>query len=241
LQTIRTQIPKELGIHLDAWIGGGQHAHYFDNMEDGFSLSRFTCIEMGEVMKEPRVARAFMDYAFFRIQKRLESQRKGKRINVTMIYIEECWFLLEDEYFASRLKDWLKTFAKLNAFVVLTTQSIEDMESLPASVFASLRDNIHTRCYLPNHYAATEKLSEFYRKNFDLSPDLIKRIANGVPKQDYILVQPDVARKLHLRLTKRQVAALRSDITAQQVFERAWMSQSPGWQNQYLEEMEKMS
>jgi len=240
LQTIRTQIDRELGTQLNAWVGKGQYANIFDNIEDGFSLSSFTCIEMGEVMKDPRVARALMEYAFYRIQKRLEAQRTDK-VKVTMIYIEECWFLLEDEYFAARLKDWLKTFAKLNAFLVLTTQSIEDLETVDASVFASIRDNIQTRMFLPNANAATEKLSEFYRRNFDLRPELIHRIATGIPRCDYLIVQPDVARKVRLQLTKRQVSALRSDIAAQRVFEQAWKERSPGWQMRYIEELEKTS
>lgn len=238
LHTVRTLLPTHLGVHLDAWVGTGQYANYFDNVEDSFNLSSFTCMEMGEIMKEPRVARAFMDYAFYRIQRALEAQRTSE-MNVTMVYVEECWFLLDDPYFAAKLKDWLKTFAKLNAFLVLTTQSIEDLEALPASVFAAVRDNIQTKIFLPNANALTEKLSEFYRKNFDLRPDLIQRIATGVPKQDYIVVQPEVARKVRLQLTTRQVAALRSDIAAQRVFERHYAERSPGWEARYINEMTK--
>lgn len=239
LYTIRTLLPKHLGIHLDAWVGQGQYARYFDNIEDSFSISQFTCIEMGEIMKEPRVARAFMDYAFYRLQRALEAQRTGD-VKVTMVYVEECWFLLDDEYFAAKLKDWLKTFAKLNAFLVLTTQSIEDMEGLPPAIFASIRDNIFTKIFLPNPNAITEKLSEFYRKNFDLRPDLVARIAQGVPRQDYIIVKPDVSRKVRLTLTKSQVAALRSDIAAQRVFERTYRPDRPGWQVDYINEVMKV-
>lgn len=236
LFTIRTQLTPELGMHLDEWVGAGQYAHYFDNEEDGFSLSQFACIEMGEVMREPRVARAFMDYAFYRLQRKLEDQRTGN-MRVTLVYVEECWFLLEDPYFAARLKDWLKTFAKLNAFLVLTTQSIEDLEGLPPAIFASVRDNIQTKIFLPNANALTEKLSEFYRKNFDLRPDLIHRIATAVPKQDYIIVQPEVSRKVRITLNQRQVAALRSDMAAQRVFARHYATKEPGWQAAYINEL----
>lgn len=239
LYTIRTQLPRHLGIHLDAWVGEGQFAHYFDNTEDSFSITQFSCVEMGEIMKEPRVARAFMDYAFYRLQKSLEAQRHGD-MRVTMIYVEECWFLLDDPHFAAKLKDWLKTFRKLNAFLVLTTQSIEDMEALPPAIFASIRDNILTRIFLPNANALTEKLSEFYRKNFDLRPDLVDRIARGVPKQDYIIVKPGVSRKVRLTLTKLQIAALRSDIAAQRVFERTYRPGQQGWQLNYINEVLKV-
>lgn len=239
LYTIRTLVPQHLGVHLDAWVGAGQYARYFDNIEDSFSISQFACVEMGDVMREPRVARAFMDYAFYRLQKALEAQRHGE-MRVTMIYVEECWFLLADPYFADRLKDWLKTFRKLNAFLVLTTQSLEDMEALPAAVFAAIRDNILTRIFLPNANALTEKMSEFYRKNFDLRPDLVERIARGVPRQDYVIVKPGLSRKVRLTLTKTQVAALRSDIAAQRVFERTYNPTDRRWQLHYINEVMKV-
>lgn len=239
LLSVRTQLSPHLGIHLDEWVEGGTFADYFDNLEDTFSIADFSCIEMGEVMKEPRVARAFMDYAFYRLQRALEGQRTAAA-KVTMVYVEECWFLMADPYFAARLKDWLKTFAKLNAFVVLTTQSIEDMASLPQTVFASVRDNIQTKIFLPNPMAMTETLSDFYRKQFDLRADLVERIATGVPRQDYLVVQPDVARKVRLSLNKRQVTVLRSDMAAQRIFERLYQERRPGWQAQYIAEVERV-
>lgn len=239
LMTIRTFLDPMLGIHLDEWIGTGNYADYFDNLDDSFSISDFAAIEMGEVMKEPRVARAFMDYAFYRIQRQLEAQREGQ-LKMTMIYVEEAWFLISDETFASRLKDWLKTFAKLNAFLILCTQSVEDMLELPQSIFASVRDNIQTRIFLPNPNALSEGLSKIYKKQFELRDELVERIATGVPRQDYIIVQPEVARKVHLNLSRQQVAALRSDIAAQRVFAKHYPACKPGWEFDYINEVQSV-
>jgi len=235
LLTLRTLLPGHLGMHLDEWCGAGAKAHYFDNLEDSFSLSNFTCIEMGDIMRDARAARAFMDYAFYRIMAKLRDQARGPQ--VTMIYLEECWFLLEDARFAAQLMDWLKTLAKLNAFVVLTTQSIEDMVAMPEQVAASIRDNILTKIFLPNPMALTSTLSEFYRNRFALRDDHIHRIATAVPRQDYLVVQPEVSRMVRLPLTQRQVAALRSDIAAQRVFNRHWPACEPGWQMAYIRDV----
>lgn len=236
LLSIQTLLPPGLALHLEEWVGAGPLAGYFDNTEDSFAISDFSAIEMGEVMKEPRVARAFMDYAFFRLQRSLEAQRH-EGVKVTMVYVEEAWFLLSEPHFAARLKDWLKTFAKLNAFVVLCTQSVEDMLDVPATVFASIRDNVQTYIFLPNARATTETLSAVYRKQLGLRDDLVARIATSVPKQDYIIVKPDVARKVHLFLTRTQVAALRSDIAAQRVFERHYATRRHGWERDYINEV----
>jgi len=239
LLTVRTLLPGNLRDQLAEWVGDGQRGNIFDNLEDGFALGDFTAIEMGHVMKDPRVARAFMDYAFHRIKMRLEDQRRESSSAVTMVYVEEAWFLLASEQFTARLMDWLKTFAKLNAFVVLTTQSIEDLVDVPDAVFAALRDNVPTQLFLPNPKALSDSLAELYRRKFVLTEETVQRIATGTRRQDYVVVKPGVVRTVRLLLTPVQIALLRSDIKAQRVFERHWRDGSPmdGWQQSYLDEM----
>ena len=104
-------------------------------------------------------------------------------------------------------------------------------------MFASIRDNIATKIFLPNPNAATEKLAEFYRRNFDLRDDLVQRIARGVPRQDYLIVRADVSRKVRLTLTPVQVAALRSDIAAQRIFTEHHPACVPGWETHYIDDV----
>lgn len=236
LKSIATNLPLHLKTELESWIEGRPYGRYFDNVEDSFSLSSFTAVEMNEVMRDTKVARAFLDYAFYRIKQMLEESRQGTAVT-TLIYVEECWFLLEDEVFAARLKDWLKTFAKLNAFLVLCTQSIEDLMEVPATVFAAIRDNIPTKIFLPNPNALSETLFELYRKQFQLRADQIHRIATAQPRLEYYVVKPDVARKVQLALTSRQLAVVRTDMAAQKVFERHYRGGSPSWKSDYIEEV----
>lgn len=238
LATVRTFLPGNLGVHLDEWIGTGQNAFYFDNEMDSFSVSGFTCIEMGEIMKEPRAAVAFLDYAFYRIQRMLEDQRTST-VKFTCIYVEECAFVMQIPEFVARLKDWLKTFAKLNAFLVLCTQSPEDLIEVPASVFAAIRDNIATKIFLPAPQAQTESLYNLYKTQFALRDDVIEKIVNGRPKRDYVIVQPELCRKVNMRLTDVQVAALRSDIRAQREFQLIYEDRHgrPEWRYDYINRM----
>ena len=48
-----------------------------------------------------------------------------------MIVLEEAWALLKNPIFAAKIEDWLKTFRKLNAIVVFSTQSVEDAVRSP--------------------------------------------------------------------------------------------------------------
>ena len=85
LKSLYGVLPRILKEELEPWVGSGSLARYFDNVEDSFSLTDFTCVEMGSVLANKRLARAFMEYAFFRIKKKLDSPHKVP----TAIYIEE--------------------------------------------------------------------------------------------------------------------------------------------------------
>ncbi len=218
---------------LDAWVGNGALAHYFDNREDTFSISDFSCIEMGEILQKQHVARAFMDYAFFRIYKLLRDNSRG--VVPTLIYIEECWFMLENPYFEQKIRDWTKTFAKLVAQLVMATQSLEDIAE--SRVFSSLRDNIQTRIYLPNSNAASPLMLPLYTEQFGLHADQVAQIANGTPKQDYFIQQPDIFRRAIMRIDPLSLAVVRSDSLAQAVFQRHYTSGAENWRENYVQEL----
>ncbi|HCJ43208.1 MAG TPA: VirB4 family type IV secretion/conjugal transfer ATPase, partial [Erythrobacter sp.] len=101
---------------LGAWIGagegpGGEHAWLFDNSEDRLDLgARVLGFDMTALLENPRLRTPTMMYLFHRIEERLD----GKP---TMILIDEGWKALDDEVFAARIRDWLKTLRKRNALV----------------------------------------------------------------------------------------------------------------------------
>ena len=236
LMTVFTQLPAHLRVQLDPWVGDKPLARYFDNIEDSFSISNFCCIEMGEVLRQPRLARSFMEYAFYRIQRMLEDNRKGTVVP-TIIYLEECWFLLEDEVFAAKIRDWLKTLAKLTANVVMATQSLEDIVESGSTVFASIRDNVPTRIFLPNAYAGTESLRKIYKSQFELTDDQIDRIRVARPREHYFIVKPGIARQVSCAFSQEQLAVLRSDAAALSLFDKHYRSGRQDWKNRYFEEV----
>lgn len=240
LMAIYTLLPQKLKAQLAPWIEGGQYGEYFDHVEDSFALARFTCIEMGELMQDPVLAAVFMEYVFYRIEMMLKPA-PGKPVAPTMMYVEESSFLVQIPWFALRLIGWLKTFRKLVAHIILTTQSPEDWsDNEMRKVFAAMRDNILTRIYLPNVNAASGGLRELYTKVFQLTSEQTDRIAKAIPKSEYLITQPGLARMVSARLTPHQVSALRSDQKAQQLFDSIWKNGKggAGWQQRYLEAIE---
>lgn len=214
-----------LADQLRVWCEGGALGHIFDNATDGFSLSDFTCIEMGElIQRHPRAAAAFMEYAFYRLDKSLDGLRPG------LIYVEEAWFLLSDPLFARRLDDWLRTLRKKNTLVMLATQSLTELAQ--SEIFASLVDNVPNRIFLANGQARAHRA--LYRERFGLSDAQVDRIAGAIPKQHYYLVTPTHSRMLELRFDREALACLRSDALAQDLFDRARADGGAQWKDDYV-------
>ncbi len=230
---LHSVLAPSLQNELDAWVGSGALAHYFDNHEDTFSISEFCCIEMGEILQKEHVARAFMDYAFYRIYTLLRDPLHG--VTPTLIYVEECWFMLENPYFEQKIRDWTKTFAKLVAQLVMATQSLEDIAD--SRVFSSLRDNIQTRIYLPNSNALSPQMLPLYVEQFGLHEDHVAQIASGTPKRDYFIQQPGVFRQAILSIDPVTLAIVRSDSLAQTRFQHHYESGQTNWRENYMAAM----
>ena len=225
LRSLVPLLPRRLAEELAPWVGDSLLARHFDNATDTFSLSTFTCVEIGQLFQNPRLACAFLDYAFHRLERALDG-------NPAIIYVEEAWFMLAEPRFCARLNDWLRTMRKKNAAVVLATQSLEEIDSSP--IFASVVDNIPTRIYLANPNAAAHR--RLYLERFGLNEAQLARIRQAVPKRDYYITQPGRSRMVSLVFPPRLLAALRSDPRAQRVFLRHYLGQAQGWAFDYLDE-----
>ncbi len=147
----------DLASRLDAWIGTGEHAWLFDNAADRLDLSARTIgFDMTALLETPRLRTPVMLYLFHRIEERLNG-------DPAMILIDEGWKALDDDIFAARIRDWLKTLRKRNALVGFATQSARD--ALDSRISAALVEQTATMIFTPNPRAR----SEDYCTGFGLS------------------------------------------------------------------------
>jgi type IV secretion/conjugal transfer VirB4 family ATPase len=218
---------KSLRQQFTPWMAkDGLYGKYFDNTEDDFKLSSFVCCEVGGLLGT-EVAAPFMEYAFFRVNQMLDGRP-------TLIYIEECWFMLENPTFANKIKDWLKTLGKKNAFVVMATQSLDEIAH--SEIFASIVDNMQTRIFLPNPNAYAHR--EMYLEKFQINESQLERIATATPKMQYYIVTPRQCRMVNVRLPKEIVACTSSDELSKRIFRKHW-DEGNGtgeWQFDYVKE-----
>jgi len=140
--------PGDLADRLSAWIEDGEHGWLFDNASDNLDLStRVMGFDMTALLENPKLRTPVMMYLFHRIEERLDGEP-------TMILIDEGWKALDDEVFAARIRDWLKTLRKRNALVGFATQSARD--ALDSRISTALVEQTATMIFMPNARARPE-------------------------------------------------------------------------------------
>ncbi len=182
--------PGDLADRLSAWIEDGEHAWLFDNATDWLDLSaRVLGFDMTALLESPRLRTPTMMYLFHRIDERLDGQP-------TMILIDEGWKALDDEVFAARIRDWLKTLRKRNALVGFATQSARD--ALDSRIATALVEQTATMVFMPNARAKAED----YCDGFGLTAHELSLI-RSLPAHSrcFLVRQPDASVVVRLDLS----------------------------------------
>ncbi|MEO9462278.1 MAG: VirB4 family type IV secretion/conjugal transfer ATPase [Marinomonas sp.] len=197
LSGARRPQPGDLADRLAAWIGSGisdsdegEHAWLFDNAEDKLDLdSRVLGFDMTALLENPRLRTPTMMYLFHRIEERLDG-------SPTMILIDEGWKALDDEVFAARIRDWLKTLRKRNALVGFATQSARD--ALESRISTALVEQTATMIFMPNARARPED----YCDGFGLT-DHEFALIRSLPAHSrcFLVRQPDASVVVRLDLS----------------------------------------
>ncbi|MBD3728988.1 MAG: VirB4 family type IV secretion/conjugal transfer ATPase [Sphingomonadales bacterium] len=182
--------PGDLADRLGAWIGEGENGWLFDNERDELDLdTRVLGFDMTALLENPKLRTPVMMYLFHRIDERLD----GKP---TMILIDEGWKALDDEVFAARIRDWLKTLRKRNALVGFATQSARD--ALESRISTALVEQTATMVFMPNSRARPED----YCEGFGLTEHELALI-RSLPAHSrcFLVRQPDASVVVRLDLS----------------------------------------
>jgi type IV secretion system protein VirB4 len=190
LSGARRPEPGDLADRLGAWIDGGEHAWLFDNEADRLDMSnRVLGFDMTALLETPRLRTPVMMYLFHRIEERLDG-------HPTMILIDEGWKALDDDVFAARIRDWLKTLRKRNALVGFATQSARD--ALDSKIATALVEQTATMIFMPNAKARAED----YCDGFGLTQHELS-ILRTLPSHSraFLVRQPDASVVVRLDLS----------------------------------------
>lgn len=229
-------ISNDLYKELQPWLEDGGTYPHFDSSEDDFKLSSFTDVEMGGLLEDEILAPVFIDYAFFCIDEMLVLDPE-QGIKPTLIYLEEVWYLFKNKKLRERFDNWLRTLAKKNAIVGMTTQSLKEIAD--SDIFTTIIDNIQNRIFLPNPSVMAHL--DLYRNKFQLNDEQIERIRTATRKVQYYFVNPEgMSRMANVRFPPEMLACLRSDQLAIQKYKEFRAKLVPDWEEQYIEEMVRL-
>jgi type IV secretion system protein VirB4 len=167
----------DLSSRLTPWIGKGEHAWLFDNAADRLDMrTRILGFDMTAVLEAPQLRTPAMMYLFHRVEERLDGEP-------TMILIDEGWKALDDEVFAQRIRDWMKTLRKRNAILGFGTQSARD--ALDSRIAAAIIEQAATQIFMPNPRAQEKD----YCEGFGLSGHELELIRALPPQAHAFLVK----------------------------------------------------
>lgn len=202
------------GLHarLSRWCRGGALGWLFDNATDTFTLdgSPIFGFDVTDFLENDEVRTPVIMYLFHRIEKLID----GRRL---IIFMDEFWKLLEDEYFEDLVQNKLKTIRKQNGFLVMFTQSPRD--ALRSKISHSLVEQTATKIFLPNP-AADEK---DYVEGFKLTHREYQIIKELGEKSRQFLIrqgQNSIVAELNLRGFDDELAVLSGNTATSLLAER---------------------
>ena len=169
----------------------GTYGQLFDSDNDTLQDDFWTMIEMGSLMDLGNSAIVpALGYLFYRIEQRFDGRP-------TLLILDEAWLFMDHPFFATRLRQWLKTLRKKNVFVVFATLEIEDAINSP--ICSTLLSACMTKIFLPDNSATDPLTSEAYTK-LGLSETEIINLSRAVQKKEYFYRSPKGKRLFDLEL-----------------------------------------
>jgi type IV secretion system protein VirB4 len=165
---------NDLKQALRPYCIGGPYGRLLDAEQEHLGTGTVQAFET-EGLIGTEAAPAVLAYLFHRIEDRLDG-------SPTLIIVDEGWLALDDEGFASQLREWLKTLRKKNASVIFATQSLSDIDG--SAIAPAIIESCQTRLLLPNERAIEPQITAIYRR-FGLNDRQIEILARAMPKRDY--------------------------------------------------------
>src|SRR5262249_56946507 len=104
----------------------------------------------------------------------------------------EAWIFLKNPSIRQYITEALKTWRKHNAAMILSTQSLDELKR------SELLDVILESCATKIFLANPDMDQELYRRQFHLNETEISLIAGLLPKQQFLIKTPELAKVANL-------------------------------------------
>jgi type IV secretion system protein VirB4 len=195
LNVLANTLPRQLTYALAKWIRGGQFGFLFDNPCDTVSFSRFQCFDFQGMSRYPELLEPLLFYMLHRANELITNREFSSTFKA--FFIDEAWVFLRNPSIRQYVTEALKTWRKHNAAMILSTQSLDELKR------SELLDVIVESCATKIFLANPDMDQELYRKQFHLNDTEVALIAALLPKQQFLIKTPELAKVANLNVDRR--------------------------------------
>jgi type IV secretion system protein VirB4 len=189
-----TKKKDSLRSRFDQWHSDGTHAWVFDNEVDNLSLNADVIgFDLGHILSDQDCKTPALMYLTYRVEKAIEGQRG-------MLFFDEGWLALNDDYFRELMNDWSRTPRKKNNIFGLATQVANDTAN--SAISKSINESSFCKIFFPNS-SADKKV---YMEDFGLSEHEYELIKSLPDDQHYFLLN-------YGRSTNKQSVVIRANLS----------------------------
>jgi type IV secretion system protein VirB4 len=182
----------ELKERLHRWTRGGQYGFLFDNPTDTLTFSRFQTFNFAGWGDAPDVLEPLLFYVLHRASNEISDPKKLGTFKIFLL--DEAWLFIRNETIRNYVVQAQKTWRKLNAAMVLATQSIKELQE--SGMLQIVAESCPTKIFLAN----PEMDRDVYREAFHLNDTELDLIAGLVPPGQMLIRKARSSKKVHLNV-----------------------------------------
>ncbi|HKW35207.1 MAG TPA: type IV secretion system DNA-binding domain-containing protein [Candidatus Acidoferrum sp.] len=195
VDVLANTLPRDLSHVLAKWIRGGQFGFLFDNPQDTVSFSRFQCFDFQQMSRYPELLEPLLFYILHRANEVITDPEIAATFKA--FFIDEAWVFLRNPVIQRYVTEALKTWRKHNAAMILSTQSLDELKR------SDLLDIIVESCATKIFLANPDMDQDLYRKQFHLNDTEVEWIATLIPKRQFLIKTPELAKVANLNVDRR--------------------------------------
>ncbi|WP_218813341.1 VirB4 family type IV secretion/conjugal transfer ATPase [Rickettsiella endosymbiont of Dermanyssus gallinae] len=161
-----------LRARFESWHSGRENSWLFDNAQDCFEQQHYEAdvigLDLSHILKDESCKTPTLMYLLHRFSQQLEGQRG-------LIFLDEAWLALQDDYFKNIINDLSRTPRKKNNCFGLATQAAYD--TTLSTNHTAINEAAACKIFFPNPMADRKT----YIEHFGLSErefELIKTLPN---------------------------------------------------------------
>jgi len=195
LGVLSNTLPQALSQRLAKWVRGGQFGFLFDNAQDTVSFSRFQCFDFQQMSQYPELLEPLLFYILHRANAVIAGPAASSVFKA--FFIDEAWVFLKNPSIQRYVVEALKTWRKNNAAMILSTQSLDELRR--SDLLDVILESAATKIFLAN----PDMDRDLYRKQFHLNETEVERIAALIPKRQFLIKTPELAKVANLSVDRK--------------------------------------